>query len=108
MLVRSPMSGEVVEGSGTSASERGFLISLHAIITTPVGRVALRRSCSAMNVLPCDEWVEICLRNYSCKRCIFVVNHTDEYAECITYPIAKRRPLRTNRVSGPQIIRSRD
>lgn len=33
--------------------------------------------------LTCDEWIDICLNNYKCKRYIFVVNNTKKYKNYI-------------------------
>lgn len=33
--------------------------------------------------LTCDEWIDICLKNYTCKRYIFVVNSTVKYSKYI-------------------------
>ena len=40
--------------------------------------------------LSCDEWIDICLKNYCCKAYLFVVDHTCKYREYIVEEIINR------------------
>lgn len=38
----------------------------------------------------CDDWIDICLRNYKCNRYVFVVDKTDRYKSYVTDEITNR------------------
>lgn len=40
--------------------------------------------------LTCDEWIDICLKNYSCKAYLFVVDQTTKYKEFIVEELVNR------------------
>lgn len=44
----------------------------------------------------CDEWIDICLSNYKCKRYVFVVDKTDKYQKYIREEIKNRSHFGTN------------
>lgn len=33
--------------------------------------------------LSADDWIEVCLKNYDCRKYLFVVDHTEKYKNCI-------------------------
>jgi len=41
----------------------------------------------------CDDWIEVCLNNYKCKRYVFVVDTTERYKEYITEDIVTNSHL---------------
>lgn len=46
--------------------------------------------------LSCDEWIDICLRNYSCNAYLFVVDHTSKYEKYIVEEIVNRSHFSTS------------
>ena len=46
--------------------------------------------------LSCDEWIDICLKNYKCKKYVFVVDKTEKYKDYIVDKIPNRSHLNTN------------
>lgn len=46
--------------------------------------------------LSCDEWIEVCLKNFKCKKYLFVVDKTENYKEHIVYEINNRSHLSSN------------
>jgi hypothetical protein len=42
---------------------------------------------------PCDEWIDICLSKYKCKKYLFVVDKTDKYKDYIVDEIYTRSHL---------------
>ena len=36
-----------------------------------------------VNMNTCDDWIDICLKNFKCKRYLFVVDDTEKYKDCI-------------------------
>ena len=42
------------------------------------------------NIYTSDEWIDICLNNYKCNKYIFIVKHTERYADKIVYKINNR------------------
>ena len=43
-----------------------------------------------INIHTSDEWIDICLNNYKCNRYIFIVKHTERYADKIVDKINNR------------------
>lgn len=46
--------------------------------------------------LSCDEWIDICLKNYKCKKYIFVVDKTEKYKDYIVEAIENNSHLNNN------------
>ena len=46
--------------------------------------------------LSCDEWIEVCLKNFKCKKYLFVVDKTEKFKDCIVYEISNRSHLSSN------------
>ena len=46
--------------------------------------------------LSCDEWIDICLKNFKCKKYLFVVDDTKKYKNNIVEEIANNSHLGTN------------
>lgn len=46
--------------------------------------------------LSCDEWIDICLKNYKCDRYVFVVDKTDKYAEYVAEVIDNNSHINKN------------
>ena len=46
--------------------------------------------------LSCDEWIEVCLKTFKCKRYLFVVDKTEQFKEHIVYEITNRSHLSSN------------
>ncbi len=46
--------------------------------------------------LSCDEWIEVCLKNFKCKKYLFVVDKTEKFKDCIVYEISNRSHLNSN------------
>ena len=42
------------------------------------------------NIHTSDEWIDICLNNFKCKRYVFIVKHTERYADKIVDTINNR------------------
>ena len=42
--------------------------------------------------LNCDEWIDICLKNFKCKKYLFVVDNTEKYKNNIIEEIINNRP----------------
>lgn len=40
-----------------------------------------------IEILSADEWIDACLKNYKCKKYLFVVDKTDKYKDCIVEEI---------------------
>ncbi len=40
--------------------------------------------------LTCDEWIDICLKKYKCKKYLFVVDHTEKYKDRIVEKLDKK------------------
>ena len=40
--------------------------------------------------LSCDQWIDICLQNYHCKRYVFVVDETKKYTDNIAYVLTNK------------------
>jgi len=38
----------------------------------------------------CDEWIDLCLQRYKCKRYLFVVDETEKYRDCVVDTIENR------------------
>lgn len=49
-----------------------------------------------IEVLSTDEWLETCLRNFSCKKYLFVVDKTEKYADYIVETIKNTSHFGTN------------
>lgn len=45
----------------------------------------------------CDEWIDVCLKNYKCKRYLFVVDQTEKYKDYIVDEIINKSHLGTNK-----------
>lgn len=44
--------------------------------------------------LTCDEWIDVCLQKYKCKKYLFVVDHTDKYKDyTVDYDLGKKQGL---------------
>ena len=46
--------------------------------------------------LSCDEWIDICLKNFKCKKYLFVVDNTEKYKNNIVEEITNNSHLGTN------------
>ena len=46
--------------------------------------------------LSCDEWIDLCLKNYKCKKYVFVVDKTEKYKNYIVDKIPNSSHLNTN------------
>ena len=44
----------------------------------------------------CDDWIDICLKNYNCKRYLFVVDKTEKYKDNIAYELRNRSHVTDN------------
>lgn len=44
----------------------------------------------------CDDWIDICLKNYNCKRYVFVVDKTEKYKDSIVYELRNRSHVTDN------------
>ena len=49
-----------------------------------------------VEILTADEWIDICLKNYTCKRYLFVVDHTDKYKDFIVEEIKNKSHFSQN------------
>lgn len=45
----------------------------------------------------CDDWIDICLNNFKCKRYLFVVDNTEKYKDYIVDEIINRSYLNINK-----------
>ena len=46
--------------------------------------------------LSCDEWIDICLKNFKCKKYIFIVDHTNKYKDNIVETINNKSHFNEN------------
>lgn len=46
--------------------------------------------------LSCDEWIDVCLKNYSCKKYVFVVDKTEKYKDFIVEGITNESHFNKN------------
>lgn len=44
----------------------------------------------------CDEWIDICLKNFKCKSYLFVVDETERYKDCIVEEIFNKGHIGKN------------
>lgn len=44
----------------------------------------------------CDDWIDICLAHFKCKRYVFIVDHTDKYQSNIVIPIINKSHMNMN------------
>lgn len=44
----------------------------------------------------CDDWIDICLKNFKCKRYLFIVDYTEKYKDYIVDEIINRSHLNNN------------
>ena len=45
----------------------------------------------------CDEWIDVCLKNFKCKRYVFVVDKTEKYKNFITEEIENKSHFGSNK-----------
>lgn len=45
----------------------------------------------------CDQWIDIFLNNYNCRKYLFVVDDTDKYKHCIVEEIENKSHLNSNK-----------
>ena len=45
----------------------------------------------------CDEWIDICLNNYNCKKYLFIVDSTEKYEDKIVEEIQNKSHFNTNK-----------
>ena len=53
----------------------------------------------------CDEWIDICLEKYNCKKYLFVVDETEKYKDCIVEILPKHSLFGKNPEKVVLIIR---
>jgi hypothetical protein len=46
--------------------------------------------------LSCDEWIDVCLNNFKCKKYLFVVDKTEKYEKNIVGEITNRSHFGSN------------
>lgn len=46
--------------------------------------------------LSCDNWIDECLKRFSCKKYLFVVDETEKYKDCIVEVLENKSHLSTN------------
>ncbi len=49
-----------------------------------------------VSIYTCDDWIDICMKRFKCKRYVFVVDSTTKYKDCIVDTITNRSHLSTN------------
>ena len=49
-----------------------------------------------VSINTCDDWIDICLNNFKCKKYLFVVDYTEKYQEYIVDEISNRSHLKTD------------
>ena len=54
------------------------------------------KSCDEIE-LSCDEWIDVCLEKYKCKKYLFVVDETEKYKDCIVENLQNKDGLFCNK-----------
>lgn len=49
-----------------------------------------------IEILPTDEWIETCLRNFKCEKYLFVVDNTEKYKDFIVEDIVNKSHMSKN------------
>jgi hypothetical protein len=45
----------------------------------------------------CDDWIDICINNFKCKKYLFVVDNTEKYRDYIVDIIENKSHLNKNK-----------
>lgn len=57
------------------------------------------------SIKTCDEWIDICLRNFDCKEYLFIVDKTDKYKEYVAEEIVTKSHISSYKEIVIHIIR---